>query len=62
MPSFELWATSVLMKEGHRIRIAIAGADKDTFLRYPRSGKVPTITVERNGIHPSHVLLPIKER
>ncbi len=27
-----LWATSVLVRKGHRIRVAIAGADADTFL------------------------------
>lgn len=57
--SFELWATSVLIKKNHRLRIAVAGADKDTFLRYPRNGEVPTITVERNRQYPSHVSLPV---
>jgi len=57
---FDLWATSVLIKKGHRIRVAIAGADKDSFLHYPRDGGVPTITVSRNSDHPSHILLPIK--
>lgn len=57
---FNLWATSVLIKKGHRIRIAIAGADKDSFLRYPREGETPTISVSRNSIHPSYILLPMK--
>lgn len=57
---FELWATSVLIQAGHRIRIAIAGADRDTFLRYPRNGDVPTLTVERNRRYPSHIVLPIR--
>lgn len=56
--SFELWATSVLIREGHRLRIAIAGADQDTFARYPLDGGVPTITIERNERYPSHVVLP----
>jgi putative CocE/NonD family hydrolase len=56
----ELWATSVLFRKGHRIRVAIAGADKDTFLRYPRDGGVPTITVERNRKRPSRIDLPVK--
>ena len=59
--TFELWATSVLIREGHRIRIAIAGADADTFLRYPRNGAVPTITVERSAAWPSHVQLPVRQ-
>ena len=60
--TFELWATSALIKRGHRIRVAITGADKDTFLRYPRDGGTPTIRVARNRLHPSHVVLPMKER
>ena len=47
---FELWATSVLIRTGHRLRIALAGADRDTFQRYPRSGEVPTLIVERNRV------------
>jgi putative CocE/NonD family hydrolase len=58
--SFELWATSVLIKKGHRLRIAVAGGDKDSFLQYPRNGEVPTITVERNQEYPSHVRLPVQ--
>ena len=60
--TFELWATSVLIKQGHRIRIAVAGADKDTFYRYPKDGGTPTITVNRNRMYPSHVDLPVRER
>jgi putative CocE/NonD family hydrolase len=58
--SFELWATSVLIREGHSLRIAVAGADKDSFLRYPRNGEVPTITVERNSMYSSHVSIPVR--
>jgi putative CocE/NonD family hydrolase len=57
--SFELWATSVLIREGHRLRIAIAGADADTFARYPLDGGTPTITIERNASYPSRVVLPM---
>ena len=58
--SFDLWATSVLIREGHRIRVAIAGADADTFLRYPRDGRVPVLSVQRNAIYPSAIVLPIR--
>ena len=58
--SFDLWATSVLIREGHRIRVAIAGADADTFLRYPRDGNVPTLSVQRNAAYPSAIVLPMK--
>ena len=59
---FELWATSVLIRQGHRLRIAIAGADKDTFARYPLDGGTPTITIERNVRYPSRVSLPMAAR
>ncbi|MFX0049524.1 MAG: CocE/NonD family hydrolase, partial [Candidatus Hermodarchaeota archaeon] len=55
---FGLHATSVLIKKGHRIKIAIAGADKDTFLRYPAEGR-PTITISRNNTHSSYIEIPI---
>jgi putative CocE/NonD family hydrolase len=55
---FGLHATSVLIKKGHRIKIAIAGADKDTFLRYPSEGR-PTITISRNNTNPSYIDIPI---
>ena len=58
--SFDLWATSVLIREGHRIRVAIAGADADTFLRYPRDGSVPVLSVQRNATYPSAIVLPMK--
>jgi len=58
--SFDLWATSVQIREGHRIRVAIAGADADTFLRYPRDGSVPVLSVQRNTSYPSAIVLPMK--
>lgn len=58
---FGLWPTSVLIRKGHRIRIAIAGADKDTFVRIPAEGD-PTITVERNSRYASFVDLPVVGR
>ena len=58
--NFELWATSVLIRKGHRLRIAIAGADKDTFAHYPLDGGLPTINVERNSRYPSRIVLPFE--
>ncbi len=55
---FGLHATSILIKKGHRIKVAIAGADKDTFLRYPSEGK-PTIRISRNNTHSSYIDIPI---
>jgi putative CocE/NonD family hydrolase len=59
--SFGLLPTSVLIRKGHRIRIAIAGHDKDTFARIPAQG-TPVLTVQRNSIHASYIDLPIIER
>ena len=56
--NFGFLPTSVLIKKGHRIRIALAGADKDTFSRYPTIGD-PILTIFRNKIHASYVDLPI---
>jgi len=56
--SFGLQPTSVLIKKGHRIRVAIAGHDKDTFARIPAEG-TPTITVARNKLQASSIELPI---
>jgi uncharacterized protein len=59
--TFELMPTSVLIHAGHRIRIAIAGADADTFRRIPDTGD-PVIVVARNRVHASHIKLPIVPR
>jgi len=59
--SFNLLPLSVLIKKGHRIRIAIAGADKDSFARIPAEG-TPTITVARNKTHASFIDLPVVGR
>jgi len=58
---FNLFATSVLIKQGHRIRIAVSGYDGSIFERYPVHG-TPVLTVKRNSAHPSHVELPILVR
>jgi putative CocE/NonD family hydrolase len=61
--TFDLWATSVLIKKGHRIRIAVAGADKDNFAFYPLGrDEAPTIRMERNRQFPSKIVLPVKKR
>ena len=56
-------ATSALIRKGNRLRIAIAGADKDTFKQYPAEGKgKPTITISRNESHASYIDLPVIPR
>jgi putative CocE/NonD family hydrolase len=58
---FNLFATSVLIKQGHRIRIAVSGYDGSVFERYPAQG-APVLSVQRNSAYPSHVELPIMVR
>ena len=55
--AFDLFPISVLLKQGQRIRLAIAGADSSVFESI--SGcESPEITVERNGIDTSYIDLP----
>jgi len=56
-----MWPISVLLRKGHQIRVALAGADADTFRRYPREGDV-TWTVYRQSVLASHVELPMRPR
>lgn len=58
--SFGLLPTSVLIEKGHKIRIAIAGADKDTFIQIPEKEN-PTIKIARNNENASYIDLPIIE-
>jgi hypothetical protein len=58
--TFGLLPTSVLIKQGHRIRIAIAGHDKDTFTRIPAE-ETPVLTLQRSGVYASHIDLPVKQ-
>jgi putative CocE/NonD family hydrolase len=55
--TFNLFPTSVLFRKRHRIRVAIAGHDKDSFARIPAQG-IPTITVQ----HGSFIELPVIQR
>jgi len=59
--TFNLIGTSVLIKKGHSLRVAVAGADKHSFDRYPRDGSTPTIQIERNAHYPSRITLPVKD-
>ena len=63
---FDLFPTSWVFKKGHRIRIAIAGADYENFELNPGLGcreaeQCPdtTLTVHRTIEYPSHVVLPV---
>ena len=52
---------SARIERGHRIRVAVAGADASIFERLPAEG-TPTLTVEHNAAHPSFIVLPIVTR
>jgi putative CocE/NonD family hydrolase len=54
----DLLPTSYLFREGHRIRVALAGADADHFAAIP-DGAPPTWEVQRSRSHPSHIMLPV---
>jgi putative CocE/NonD family hydrolase len=56
---FSLYPTSVLLRKGHRIRVALAGADAGVFQRYPPDG-TSTWTVYREAQRASFVELPVK--
>jgi hypothetical protein len=56
----DLLPTSYLFREGHKIRVAFAGADVDHFAQVPE-GEPPTWAVQRNRAHPSHILLPVAD-
>jgi predicted acyl esterase len=55
---FALYPTSILLRRGQRIRVAIGGADKNTYAHYPDTG-IPTLTIERNAVHPSCIEFPL---
>lgn len=58
---FGLLPVSAIVRKGHRLRIAIAGHDKDTFTRIPEKGQ-PTITMQHTTTHSSHIDLPVVPR
>jgi uncharacterized protein len=56
--AFGLFPTSVLIRRGHRVRLALAGGDDGTFVRLPAEGPPPAWRVERNAEHGSWIDLP----
>lgn len=53
-----LWPIAARVAAGHRLRIAIAGADADTFDPVPAQGAA-TLTIHRGGDHGSSIELPV---
>ena len=58
--TFELLPTSYVFAAGHRVRLALAGADRDHFALIPPEGP-PTVRFHRSERYPSHLVLPIVE-
>jgi uncharacterized protein len=56
---FSLYATSVLLRKNHRIRVALAGADAGVFRRYRAEG-TPTWKVYREAERASFIELPVR--
>jgi len=55
---FDLQPTSNIFDAGNRLRIAVTGADADTFLT-PQLDPPPTVTIYLNADYPSHIVLPV---
>jgi putative CocE/NonD family hydrolase len=58
--TFDLLPTSVLIRKGHSIRVALAGHDRETFARIPAEG-TPLISIARNARYASYIDLPVIE-
>jgi putative CocE/NonD family hydrolase len=59
--AFSLHPVSVLIRAGHRIRIAVSGADADTFARLPTVGD-PILSIHRGPKWCSRLVLPVIAR
>jgi putative CocE/NonD family hydrolase len=64
----DLWVTSNLFLEGHRIRLEVSSSNFPRFDRNPNTGKPFTVdggfvvaeqTVHHSARHPSHLILPV---
>jgi putative CocE/NonD family hydrolase len=56
----DLLPTSYLFRRGHRVRLAIAGADRDNFVA--PAGPPPDLTIFREAARPSRIELPVVHR
>lgn len=55
---FDLQPTSVVFRAGHRIRVTVTCADKDTFAT-PVLDPAPEVSVLRGGTRASRIVLPV---
>lgn len=69
--TIDLWATSYVIKKGHRIRVEISSSNFNRFARNLNTGKkfgkssemvVATQTIYHTSEYPSHVTLPVIPR
>jgi putative CocE/NonD family hydrolase len=58
---FALFPTSIVLRRGHRLRLALAGADAGLFARYPAAGPV-VWTVYRERGRASFLEVPVHRR
>ena len=56
---FDLFPLSVRVKKGHALRVAIAGHDKDCFVRLPPAGE-QTYVIYRNADATSYIEIPVR--
>ena len=54
---FDLLPTAKHFLVGHRVRVTLQGADRDTFVRVTHGQ--PTVVVYRDRRHPSRIVLPV---
>jgi uncharacterized protein len=59
--TISMWPMSVLLRKGHCLRVALAGADADTFRRYPPAGDVTWRVYRQSGLK-SHLELAMQQR
>ena len=60
--TFDLLGVSYLVRKGSRLRISIAGADKDHFSTLPDGERPTVLQFGVGGTQASHVVLPVKGR
>ncbi len=67
----DLWATSVVLKKGHRIRLDVSSSEYPTYDLNPNTGRritadagvvAATQTVFHDELHPSRLILPVIPR
>jgi predicted acyl esterase len=55
--AFELWAVSWRFAPGHRLRVTLAGADRDNYT-IPEHDPPPTLTIHQGGPRASFLEVP----